>query len=121
MIKSEQDLYWLAGLLEGEGCFSVQHYPHNPKSLPVIVLRMTDWDVVVKAGEMLGGNQKLPTTTKRAQNHHKDIYTWRVAGKRAVEVMRWLLPLMGIRRAARIREVLAECGEKDTDCIQDAT
>ena len=31
MITSEHDLYWLAGILEGEGCFSTAIYPEGYK------------------------------------------------------------------------------------------
>lgn len=37
------DLQWLAGLLEGEGCFQ-----YNGKPTPSIVVQMTDKDVINK-------------------------------------------------------------------------
>lgn len=43
MIESK-DLYWLSGLLEGEGCFRAQEHGQ-----PIIVLAMSDEDVVARA------------------------------------------------------------------------
>lgn len=99
-------LVWLAGLLEGEGCFSLQHYRGGKRTskhyaLPSIELGMNDRDVVLRAGLLLGGNQKKPR--KRVQRPpHKPAFVWRVNGSRAVHVMKRLLPHMGSRRSKRI-------------------
>lgn len=49
---SERSLYWLAGLLEGEGSF-MKGPPSSP-GLPVIRMVMIDRDVVERAASMLG-------------------------------------------------------------------
>lgn len=105
---SPADLLWLAGLLEGEGCFSEQ-YKHAPTMrgfyvLPSIQLAMTDRDVVLRAGKLIGGNQKRLRSSKLRS--YKRQFNWRVNGKRAVHVMSLLLPLMGLRRTRRITQIL---------------
>lgn len=45
-----KDLYWLAGLLEGEGCFTYSG------STPMVQLQMTDKDVVERASLLLKGS-----------------------------------------------------------------
>lgn len=53
MIKAK-DIYWLAGLLEGEGCFTVRRYEgRQTGGLPVINLWMTDLDVIKRASTIL--------------------------------------------------------------------
>lgn len=105
-----RQLYWLAGLLEGEGCFSEQTY-HKCGShwrvLPSIELIMTDRDVVVRAGAMIGGAQRrvrsYPGTGSNKRTHR-----WRVNGARAAHVMKTILPLMGQRRSRRINKILVK-------------
>lgn len=116
---SKTELAWLAGLLEGEGSFSLQCYRRHraEKSggyqAPSIELKMTDRDVVQRAGKLLGGKQRrvrswLPKKEKRAawKGSRKRVFIWRVNGLRAVHLMQLLLSFMGKRRAKRIRELI---------------
>ena len=104
----DTDLCWLAGILEGEGCFQLKTYPGNKRLGPAITLGMTDRDVVARAGRLLGGQQRAPRMYYPANPKHKPKYIWRVSGGRAVGILWALLPLMGERRAAKIRSLLAE-------------
>lgn len=109
---SKQDLVWLAGLLEGEGSFSEQHYHVADArswwyALPSIELRMTDKDVVFRAGTLIGGNQRKLRSAPPARAHYKRTFIWRVNGRRAVHVMELLLPYMGKRRSRCISQLLA--------------
>lgn len=106
---SVRDLAWLAGLLEGEGCFSLQHYIQVGAgwfALPSIEVKMTDRDVVQRAGYLLGGGQKRIRMIRPQGASKKRSYTWRVNGQRAVYVMSLLLPNMGKRRARRIKQLV---------------
>lgn len=103
-------LDWLAGLLEGEGCFSINK-SYGGYVFPCIQLGMTDEDVVIRAGKLLGGNGKVREYRSRYPGA-KLVYKYRVAGKRAAELMKVLLPRMGDRRQVRIQEVLKTCGYK---------
>lgn len=94
----EQDLYWLAGLLEGEGYFTYS------KSA-TISLQMTDRDIVERVSNLFGGKSIIETKARAKQN--KDSYHCRIHGQAAVDLMEQLLPLMGNRRQDKIREVLA--------------
>lgn len=97
------DIFWLAGLLEGEGCFLVRKSGGYKGSI-AIALQMTDKDVVERAATLLGGKLYGPhgpygQSTKQ---------TWQVVvfGKQAAEWMMTLYSLMGIRRQEKIRELL---------------
>lgn len=94
--------YWLAGLLEGEGSFMVG--PPSKPNLPVISVNMTDKDVVEKVAELFG-TKVLPL--KKRKQKWKDNYATRVRGKKAVEIMMVLKPLMGTRRQHQIEKALA--------------
>ena len=97
----DTDLYWLAGLLEGEGCFTYSHGRY-----PSIQLSMTDLDIVERAADLLG------VTVGKARgkkfSHHKQQWRCHLYGLRAAEMMRLLRPLMGERRGERIGGILAD-------------
>jgi hypothetical protein len=94
-------LMWLAGLLEGEGCFFLSH-----GNSPAVVLKMKDKDVVERAHALMGGNFRC--TNPRPKYPHWSVL-WSVAlfGKPATALMQELLPYMGERRSQKITEVLS--------------
>ena len=104
------DLYWLAGLLEGEGYFHL--YGRNTKwPHPRIQLQMVDKDVVQRAANLFGGNKVRQLNPAS----HKRQYTYRteVSGRPAAHLMEQLRPIMGIRRRNKIDEVLQEWLNRD--------
>lgn len=97
---SEGELYWLAGLLEGEGCFAIRGTGHNP----VIQLIMTDLDVVIRAAKIMGSHKVIKT--KQDSRGGKSLYRTVVYGSVAISLMKKLLPLMGERRSIKINECI---------------
>lgn len=105
----KEDLAWLAGLLEGEGSFMLGRNIVNERlyHYPKIVVAMTDEDVIARAAGLFGTSvYVIPPTEGRKQQ-------WRAQknGSGAAEIMVALLPHMGIRRSAKIEEILEEYGE----------
>ena len=101
---SEHDLHWLAGWLEGEGCFAANKVGGG--CYPVIDAKSVDRDIIMRVAALLGSNDI--SVDRRSQRHtgQQDIYTLRVSGRRAELWMRKLLPLMGQRRRAAIERAL---------------
>ena len=93
------DTAWLAGLLEGEGCFRWDN------RTPRIMLRMTDKDIVSRAAALLGSKCLGPYLKKNKK--HKPAYQTDLGGIVAYNWMKSLLPFMGIRRSTKIKEVIA--------------
>lgn len=96
---------WLAGLLEGEGCFG--RYSAGPKQPHLryarIQLGMTDEDVVRRVHEFTGvGHVYEP----KQRPGCKRIWIWHARNHEAESLMQKLHPLMGLRRQAKIDEVL---------------
>jgi hypothetical protein len=89
---------WLAGLLEGEGCFYV-----NGSSSIGIRLSMTDKDVVECAARLM---QSKPGNPSVRGGNRKPIYYTAVNGLSAASWMMTVWPLMGERRQAKIAECL---------------
>jgi len=101
----KSDLTWAAGLLEGEGCFYTQH----ARRYPAVKCNMTDRDVVVRLYRLFGVGhlQYIHTPFMRARGW-KVQWSWQVQAQAdARRVMRLVLPYMGKRRTAKIKELLA--------------
>lgn len=102
-----KEIYWLAGLLDGEGCFSETAGARlltgrGPTSL--VQLTMTDRDTVQRAAHLLGYPGQLKLIHKKPPR--KVQWAFRLVGRRAVGTMMTIYSLMSDRRQARIRELL---------------
>lgn len=98
----EVETAWAAGLFEGEGSATLR----RSGTSAVLMLSMTDQDVVVRFAEWAGVGSV--TERRRGQPHHKDQWTWQVGGwADVVDVIDRLLPFMGQRRSERLTEVRA--------------
>ena len=97
----ERDLYWLAGLLEGEGSFMMPTPSAQPSQIKAS-LHMTDDDVVQRVCDYWGVSQR----TGNMLPSGKQVWKVDITGAKAASWMRVLKPLMGQRRQARIEEIL---------------
>ncbi len=102
--------HWLVGLLEGEGSF-MSGTPSEPNR-PRIIIAMTDEDVVARAADIC--NVSYRKLASRNANH-KDVFRTMVRGRQAVELLKQIYPLMGIRRQAQIRSVIDSYSETPTN------
>jgi len=94
-------LYWLAGILEGEGSF-LSGPPSSP-DCPAIRLPMTDQDVVVRVADLF---RRAVIPTKARRSHHKTAYVTTIKGAGAARMMAGLAPLMSRRRNKQIERAL---------------
>jgi hypothetical protein len=94
---------YLAGLYEAEGAF-IAGTPSKPRT-PVVILGMTDCDVVKRVGEML---RVAVLTVKAGSARWKTVYRVHLNGGRAVSFLKLLHPYMGERREAQI-QALMDC------------
>lgn len=99
------ELAWLAGIIEGEGCF----YVNKKTKSPLIRVKMGDRDVVEKVSKMWRVNVNF---AKDGRRNHSDMYTATVYGHLALDWMKKVYPMMGARRKAKILEILDLCGNK---------
>lgn len=101
------DLHWLAGLLEGEGSFFTEKIRSETR-YAVIEVTMTDEDVVKRAAGLMDVSVAFRHAPAKIMAGHKPTYRARLRGRRAEDLMRQLMPLMGQRRASRIKGILEE-------------
>jgi hypothetical protein len=98
-------LGWLAGLLEGEGTFSVNRQSAEI-AYPVIKLEMCDESIVNRAAHVMAA-----PSVQRADPEHEDwspTFIAAITGRHAATWMRRLRSSMGIRRTAAIDAALAQ-------------
>jgi len=99
-----KDIAWVAGLLEGEGCFHL-----NRGRAPTIGIGMTDLDTIERFKFVTKGAQKIhkvEKTNSAIAQLRKPAYSFQIGGSLAIEWMMTMYPLMGLRRKAKIREIL---------------
>ena len=95
---SRENIAWLAGLIEGEGCFYVQPNKHGSS---IIKVSMTDEDVILKARKISGcGKVHGPS------NHipgNKPVWTWTVAKASHVFALSFaIFPFLCKRRSEKL-------------------
>ena len=102
-----KEIAWLAGLLEGEGCFgqALSNARGQRYLSPLVALNMTDRDIVEKARRLMRSSRIIVRKPTRA--NHKPIYRTYLNGANAIAVMMTVLPFMGERRAERIKACIA--------------
>lgn len=95
------EIAWVAGLLEGEGCWSRRSQGRNGWD---IKLSMSDEDVVYRLQGVTGVGTVNKGTSREG---HKDMWDWTVSKKEHREWLTGLVyPWMGTRRKARIDEYI---------------
>lgn len=97
------DLFWLAGLLEGEGTFTATETRGH--AYPLMKVEMCAEDVVVRASRLLGA----PSVSRREPDHKgwSPTYVAAISGNDAAIWMRSLRGHMGRRRTEAIDSALA--------------
>lgn len=115
-----ENLAWLAGIIEGEGCveFGLQkprpgppQYQSGPRRYQRITVSMTDLDVIERVHHIascgtITGPYWRPKSTK-------EIWVWTVQNRPGVvALLRMIHPWMGVRRRAKIEDLFAEYSEE---------
>ena len=99
-----EEIIWLSALLEGEGTFVLMQCGQDRKYFTVkIGVQMCDRDVIEHAARLIGGI----VHTCNPKGGYRPIHSTSIYGEKARWVMRQILPYMGERRSAKIRELLA--------------
>lgn len=106
----EEATIWLAGLLEGEGCFRAAVSGNNPSWRPNlrISLQMTDLDVLELAAQLTNYQVTICCDGRKNRPTEKPAYEIQWGAQQAEHLMRRVLPFMCERRTANIEECLSQ-------------
>lgn len=106
------DIAWAAGLLEGEGCFSIfnrKSAKWDHKSV-AIHCEMTDEDTIMKLYKIfdVGSVNHRPNISKRIdQRSRKPSWIWSVQNHEGIEMVLVLIyPFLSERRSKKAKELL---------------
>jgi hypothetical protein len=101
---SPDELYWLAGWLEGEGSF-VAPPPSSPR-LPRVAFDSCDRDVVEEAARLLRVAVSKKGDARTKQRGWSTVWRGLSNGGRAVTLMRAIHPMVSQRRSGQITHAL---------------
>lgn len=99
---------WLAGLLEGEGSF-VWHKTIRDKGRPRIQISMCDKDIIARVANYFNATLSGPYGPYKTQK--QPYWYTHCSGKRAIEWMMTIFPLMGERRKIQITPLIQKWKE----------
>lgn len=105
-----EQLMWLAGLWEGEGCFTCSQASDTRRIQIQAIIAMCDEDVIKTVKNLL----ILPTVNisrKQPKPEWLPSYRLSISGQNSIVLMKMLYPFMHKRRRLRIEELLAMVGE----------
>jgi hypothetical protein len=114
---SEVEVAWVAGLVEGEGCFYIQTEKYTSKRTgetyhnrrPTLIVAMTDEDVVKRLQEVTGvGTVNRSGPQNKNRPNHKPMWRYRVNPVATLMLAIRLYPYMGRRRREKIEDLLGE-------------
>ena len=115
-MKTEVAYAWAAGILEGEGCFSIHKRKNRPTPTSAIHCEMTDEDVIRRLHSVfdVGTVVVRENTTGRKDGRIRKVsYIWSVQNKKGiVEVLLRVMPYLGERRLAKAKEMFAQIEER---------
>jgi len=100
-------IYWLAGLVEGEGCFHTDNY-----SPLILQITSTDLDVLEKTKAIIGYGSI--TSYQPRKLNHKLRHNYKISGVVAVQWAFILYSLLCQRRRAKIRELISNWQQSPT-------
>lgn len=104
---TEAEAAWLAGILEGEGCFDWNRQGEG-KKWPRIRIAMNDEDIVRRVKAITGGTASVRRETRANKPNWNDTFLFQVAHRDQVRyVLESIRPWMSERRGKKIDEMLA--------------
>jgi len=99
---SKPNIAWVAGLLEGEGCWST----HKGSRSGSLQCAMTDKDVIYKLKDIIGGGSIY---YRKRPHGWKDVWSYSLSTGSAIYAISCAVySFMGSRRKAKIREFIAD-------------
>lgn len=99
----ESNIAWAAGLIEGEGCFTL----HSDGKRPYFLMDMTDKDVLEKFQVVFPNTNLRGPYIHKNKPKHKERFRIDAYGDKAIIIMKSVYPYLGQRRKARVDELLS--------------
>lgn len=113
-LTTEEQMAWLAGVLEGEGCFAIV------SKIPLITITMGDRDIIENVEKVMKSTSKMMEIEPKTANRKK-MFRTQIYGHQVIELLPKIYEHMGERRRSKIDELLQwePKNRKEEDCIND--
>ncbi len=119
---TSEDIAWMAGLFEGEGCMWAAikkgkpdaEYPSQRKDGATFsaTIHMVDEDVIARFHSLAGfGALNYMDTPSGKKAGQQPTWRWTGSGKKAIDLMFKLAPYFGIRRRAQMMNAICKVSE----------
>lgn len=95
VVLSNLDAAYVAGLMDGDGCYGMYDRPGMKQKSPQIQLAMTDKDVVTWVANLI---QRKPTWRQPIGKNRKPVYALQLSATTAVNFAREVFPYMRLKR-----------------------
>jgi hypothetical protein len=95
------DIAWLAGLWEGEGCFSLN------RERPRMTINMKDKDIIERAHSLMKVKTNIATNDYRKNSMCNITYSFSLNGRDAIEWMMTFYTFFGSRRQNKIKSIIS--------------
>ena len=103
----QNKLAYLAGVFDGEGSFGYWSKGAKRKDKEFVVqVEMRDMDIVGKFQEFFGCGTIAYRDSR--QENHSPTHHWRVKNKKALEVLKLMMPYLGSRRTDKFKKVVID-------------
>lgn len=101
-MSDENELFWAAGFLEGEGCFYSPD--HSGGSFSISASQTKTREPLDRLLRLFGGCVCLASkeSTRKKGHNTQDCFVWRIAGSPAVKAAGLLLPILSERRQEQV-------------------
>jgi hypothetical protein len=100
---TDAETAWVAGLLEGEGCFMTEQT--HGKMRGRVAIQMTDEDVLLRLATVVGTGSVV-SADRASRPDRKPIWQWRIQSRADVlSLTDQIYPHLGKRRRARIEQI----------------
>jgi hypothetical protein len=118
--ERDPEIYWIAGFLEGEGCFGWYGDDRRPESridhsgYPLVIASQNFREPLDRLTATFPGPVRMNSITVAGNEH----WEYRVTARRAIDIMVAVYPLMSSRRRAVIEECVAKYAEQSVQRIE---
>ena len=118
----DMELWWAAGLWDGEGSACINYNSHRPlhESYLCMAMHMTTPAPLSRFAHAVGLPQKMTGPFSRSNPKHSDFWKWCVVGREAEVVADLLLPFLSSDKAKQIDRVRAEIAVRREGFVPDS-
>lgn len=124
MISKDMEIGWIAGFLDGDGCFGWYGEKRNSTrrqrkqwvGYPSVIASQNFLEPLERISKTFPGTVRYITTHKNGNKQ----YEYRVNNKIAIDIMVAVYPIISSRRQEKIQEIIANYASREAERLEDS-